>query len=319
MTSRSRRFAFSPLLIAILLVVSACGANRGAPSIALVVEPANGEADSALEVSSGEIEPLVSEILASPRFTELAYGGASENDIRADVATRALYEAVIDAELEKVGIDPASVDPTVSRGIFLEQLTGAFSATETDPQAAADEVSVEVSGYLDLLSRLVSKQTALGEFLAGDVEAPATIEIPCSSHILVTEEAVADDLIAQLADGADFGELAMEFSIDPGSGAAGGALGCTSADSFVPEFRDAVLSAPIGEVVGPVQTDFGFHIIVVTEIQEQAAPPVDPAALAAPVFEQALRGSVVVAGPALEGLQWDPATLRVVPLPGATG
>ncbi len=303
-----------------MLVVSACGVSRSASLDAVAFSLESGSADelSAVEVTSESIEPVVDEVLASPRFINLAYGAVPPEDIRADVATRVLYEEVLDLELAKVGIDPDTVDTTDAQANFALQLAGAL-ATEADPEAAAIEVGEEVSGYLDLLARLVSKQTALGEALLGDQGEPGTIEVPCASHILVATAEEADDVLAQLEDGGDFAALAMELSLDTGSGAAGGVLGCADPEQFVVEFRDAVISAPVGEIVGPVETQFGFHIIVVDEIQEQPEPVIDPATAAAPIVEAALRDLVVISGPGLEGYQWDPTVLAIVALDGATG
>jgi peptidyl-prolyl cis-trans isomerase C len=76
----------------------------------------------------------------------------------------------------------------------------------------------------------------------------------------------AEDVVARLDTGEDFGEIAGEVSQDPGSGANGGVLPCGSAGQYVAEFRDAVLVAPVGEVYSEiVESQFGFHVITVTE------------------------------------------------------
>ncbi len=82
-------------------------------------------------------------------------------------------------------------------------------------------------------------------------------------HILVSTEAACQDLNAQIAGGADFAELAQKNSSCPSS-AQGGALGVFSPGQMVKEFDDVVFSAPVGEVQGPVKTDFGFHLVEVT-------------------------------------------------------
>jgi parvulin-like peptidyl-prolyl isomerase len=73
-------------------------------------------------------------------------------------------------------------------------------------------------------------------------------------------------VFALLQDGADFAELAIERSQDPGSGANGGDLGPQQRGTFVPPFDDAVWSARTGVVLAPVESNFGFHIIEVTAI-----------------------------------------------------
>lgn len=82
-------------------------------------------------------------------------------------------------------------------------------------------------------------------------------------HILVDTEAKCADLKKQIADGADFGELAKAHSSCP-SGAEGGALGTFGPGQMVKEFDEVVFSAPVGEVQGPVKTQFGYHLLEVT-------------------------------------------------------
>ncbi len=83
-------------------------------------------------------------------------------------------------------------------------------------------------------------------------------------HILVATEAACTDLKDQIANGADFAALAQEHSQCP-SGAQGGALGTFGRGQMVIEFDEVVFSAPVGEVQGPVQTQFGFHLVEVTQ------------------------------------------------------
>ncbi len=82
-------------------------------------------------------------------------------------------------------------------------------------------------------------------------------------HILVATEVDCADLKKQIDGGADFAELAKEHSTCP-SGAKGGALGTFGPGQMVKEFDEVVFSAPIGEVQGPVKTQFGYHLLEVT-------------------------------------------------------
>ncbi len=83
-------------------------------------------------------------------------------------------------------------------------------------------------------------------------------------HILVDTEAQCVDLKNQIADGADFAEVAREHSQCP-SGRRGGELGSFGRGQMVKEFEDVVFSADVGVVQGPVETQFGYHLIEVTE------------------------------------------------------
>ncbi len=84
-----------------------------------------------------------------------------------------------------------------------------------------------------------------------------------ASHILVKEEKTAKKLKEDIDAGADFGKLAKKHSICP-SGASGGDLGFFSKGQMVKEFEDAAFSLPVGTVSGPVKTQFGYHLIMVT-------------------------------------------------------
>ena len=94
-------------------------------------------------------------------------------------------------------------------------------------------------------------------------------------HILVTtqgKETEARELVSniqqRLRAGENFGELARQYSEDPGSGRKGGDLGWFGPGTMVPSFQDAAFGARVGEVVGPVESSFGFHLIEVTHRSE---------------------------------------------------
>ena len=84
-------------------------------------------------------------------------------------------------------------------------------------------------------------------------------------HILVATEKECADLKQQIAGGTDFAELAAKHSKCP-SGKRGGELGTFGKGQMVKEFETVVFSAPVGEVQGPVKTDFGYHLIEVTAL-----------------------------------------------------
>lgn len=95
-------------------------------------------------------------------------------------------------------------------------------------------------------------------------------ETRCTRHILFNkdQQQKAEDVKAQLEDGGDFAELAKKNSQDPGSADKGGDLGCIGKGETVPSFEKAVFKAQTDEIVGPVESDFGYHIIEVTDIKE---------------------------------------------------
>jgi parvulin-like peptidyl-prolyl isomerase len=108
-----------------------------------------------------------------------------------------------------------------------------------------------------------------------------------ASHILINvgsddqNKAEAMKIYNQLKGGADFGSLAKQYSKDPGSAQNGGDLGWFGKGMMVPEFENAAFGAPVGVVQEPIKTQFGYHIIKVTDksdkkyIVEKVVNPID--------------------------------------------
>ena len=86
-------------------------------------------------------------------------------------------------------------------------------------------------------------------------------------HILVPTSEVCQDLKTQIKNGGDFAQLAQQHSKCP-SGQTGGDLGEFSPGQMVREFDDVVFKADVGAVHGPVKTEFGYHLIEITERTE---------------------------------------------------
>ncbi|MGH8323356.1 MAG: SurA N-terminal domain-containing protein, partial [Steroidobacteraceae bacterium] len=93
-------------------------------------------------------------------------------------------------------------------------------------------------------------------------------------HILIAkskddaaDRKLAQDVYAQAKAGKDFAQLAKQYSKDPGSAHNGGDLGWADRNTFVGPFTDALFGMSVGEIRGPVKSDYGYHIIRLDEIQ----------------------------------------------------
>lgn len=94
-----------------------------------------------------------------------------------------------------------------------------------------------------------------------------------AKHILIDSEDKANDIRNEIESGAkSFEDAAKEYSTCP-SASRGGDLGNFGRGQMVPEFDEAVFSAEVGQLLGPVKTQFGYHLIVVDELSlgEQAS------------------------------------------------
>ena len=108
------------------------------------------------------------------------------------------------------------------------------------------------------------------------------IQIPAGKDGDAVARKKAEDVLAQARAGKDFAALAKQYSQDVGSAAKGGDLGWAERSNFVAPFADVLFSTPVGEIRGPVKTQYGYHIIRVDDIQagktqtfEQARAEVD--------------------------------------------
>ncbi len=101
----------------------------------------------------------------------------------------------------------------------------------------------------------------LYEEVTGDL--PRIEEQVDARHILVETEQEAADIMTALQEGEAFTELARYASTDTASARLGGELGWTGRGSFVSEFEDAIFNGAIGAIIGPVSTQYGYHIIQV--------------------------------------------------------
>ncbi len=130
----------------------------------------------------------------------------------------------------------------------------------------AQEVVKDTVGEVDEAALESAYQEAIADF-EGGTEFNA-------AHILVETEEEAQALVEEARSGADFGELARENSTGP-SGPNGGALGWFGPGMMVPTFDAAVQEMEVGEIAGPVETQFGWHVIKLNEMRETAPPSME--------------------------------------------
>ncbi len=144
--------------------------------------------------------------------------------------------------------DVAEVGRDVVRDVFYYQALREALRDEIGQDVPTEELQVNVRHIL------ISFDPTLP---AGQAPPPPTDEQRAEAL------ARAEEVMQALRDGEPFADLARAMSNDTGSGAQGGELGWASPESYVTNFQDTVNEAPIGEIVGPVETEFGYHIIQV--------------------------------------------------------
>ncbi len=150
---------------------------------------------------------------------------------------------------------------------------------ESQKKAFFEPQKVKVD-FVELSFKQVAKNIEVSEdelfnFYEDESVRFTTEEERKAQHILVESKILADSIVAEIKAGGDFTELAIKHSIDTGSKDNGGDLGFFGLGVMVPEFESKVFSMKVGEVSVPVKTDFGYHIIKLTEIKASAVKPLE--------------------------------------------
>ena len=86
----------------------------------------------------------------------------------------------------------------------------------------------------------------------------------CTTHLLVETEDEARAALERIENGEAFADVAADVSTDTASAVQGGDLGCSAASGFVEPFAQAAMTAELGTPTGPVESQFGFHVLVVS-------------------------------------------------------
>lgn len=237
------------ILVVAALVLAACG---GSGAVAATV---NGE-----EITVGDIEALIDtgeqSTIPKERFSQF---------LGFDIQWRIVGNA---AE-EEFGIVVTDEAASAEADAIFEEAA----------QGMTREEFLETNGVTEEFLHQVARQQLLDEqvreVFAAEVEPPSQQDVDeviteaealyCSSHILVATEAEAEEVVTRLEAGEDFALLAAELSTDTGSGAQGGDLGCSPPDAYVGEFAEALTAAEVDVPTGPVETEFGFHVILLRE------------------------------------------------------
>ncbi|MEO6712649.1 MAG: peptidylprolyl isomerase [Mycobacteriales bacterium] len=194
------------------------------------------------------------------------------------------------------------------------------TAAAGDGVAAADlAAAVEMTTYVRVISERLGTEgpvtdAELDEFRKANADRLA--DQAQAAHILVQDEALAKKLLADIKAGADFAALAKQHNSDSTKDT-GGDLGVAPRGKYVAPFEEALWSANKGDVVGPVKTEFGYHLIKVIEIQrfEDIKEKVRAAAASSIGNARAIMafrtGAPVTVNPRFG--RWDPDGIQVVP------
>ena len=233
------------LILALALAAAACSGGSGA-EVARVGETVITEKDLADLYETGIDALPIDSGLRSTIFGLIAKV-ILPDAIRADFGVE-----VDQAEIEDV--HEAMLDQMNGAGLTPADYVGIANA---GPEMIRH--NAEIAVIREVAQRALASAPGILDQILADTTALTTV---CARHILVNTEEEAIAALDRVQGGEDFAAVADEVSIDS---PAGGDLGCRLANAYVEPFALATVEATVGEPTGPVQTQFGYHVILVTE------------------------------------------------------
>ena len=243
-------------------------------TLAVVISSCGSTSNSAAEIGGQKISRDELELT----ITELSDAGQTpvvDGEIAGDTA-RSVLTALVQGAAAKVTLKK-----------YGQEITKA----DRDEVSATIKQNTDTTAFTDHLKELIIELNAGGlalkRIVAPDAETaakmynatPASLGVMCVRHLVVKAEATAKEALAKISGGADFAEVAGEYSIEPNAKESGGALsGDKNAcmllseyqNSFDPDFTAGALLAKSGVATGPVKSSFGYHIILIRPFVEVA-------------------------------------------------
>jgi parvulin-like peptidyl-prolyl isomerase len=258
--------------------------------VGVVLAQGNGRGDAGEDpvvLRAGEYEETRTEL--EERFEIAIRGLAASQGLQLTDEIRAQLEAFKPSYLEQRATEVALLQEADRRGItisdeevdaMVEEVRGTLAEGEEfgDVLAQAgfrDEEQLRalvreteaIQRVVDVVETEIEVTDAeVEEFYQANPELFEQPEEVCARHILMESVEEAEQTLADLEAGGDFGALADERSIDTGT--QGGDLGCFGRGRMVPPFEEAAFAAEVGEPVGPVESQFGQHVILVYDRSE---------------------------------------------------
>jgi foldase protein PrsA len=261
-------------------------ASCGSSSVASAVR-ANAVTVDGTSISRRDFQHDISALAANKKFVALdkqvaAQGSASQRLFDSSgKATRVLTtswmnrlvnQIIVDREVKRLHLQISADDRTQGESQFAA-LFSTQSVQGTDivvqfPKWFRDQEKEREARLIALTHSLDARhpiaESAMLAFYTKNVGSlcPSGFEV---AHILVKTLAQAQALETQLGAGGDFATLAKTASIDTGSAAKGGSLGCFATGQYVAAFEAGVAKAKVGVPTAPVKSEFGYHIILKTK------------------------------------------------------
>ncbi|KAA0545422.1 foldase [Bacillus sp. BGMRC 2118] len=192
----------------------------------------------------------------------------------ADTLDKLISDRIIELEVKKEKV--TATDEEV--GDELQSLIESYGSEESFNEALAtsglslSDAKKEIKTFL-LTEKLLSERVTVSDeeiktYFEENKDEFGQAEQVQASHILVVDESTAQEVLAKVKAGEDFATLAEDYSTDTATAETGGDLGYFGRGEMTTEFDEAAFSLSVGSVSDPVKTEYGYHIIKVTDKKE---------------------------------------------------
>lgn len=287
-------------LLLVMVAAAACGTGSSLPKDAVATVGDQPITESAFESRLADLEEQLPDQVPDEKESPEEYRdfqaqvldymvtleiiSQKSDDLGIEVTDEELQEQV-DSIKQMFGGDQAQLEQALEeQGLTLEEFR-----TNLREQALVQEAVEAVAADIEVSEEEISS------FYEENKQQYETREQREVRHILFTPETGEDgaqaaeatdeqwskayeeamDVRNQITSGADFGEMAQEYSEDPGSKDSGGNLSFITPGSMVPAFEDAAFSLEPREISEPVKTQYGYHLIQVLEVKEGGTQSLD--------------------------------------------
>lgn len=258
-------------LIGILAISAAgCGLGNKVPDNAVAVVDGEVVTLEDYNKSFAMIEKSYNEIYGDTIWTQEVQGQTVKDMVKTQLLDSMVQEQLIIAQVKTTEFEIKDSEVEDAYAKFMEAVDKDEATKQFYTEKGIDEAFIKKQITSQFYKEEFDTQikSALEKDQAKLDELYKTYPIQIgASHILVTEEAKAKELLKKIQGGDDFAKLAKDNSIDTGSAKNGGSLGLFPRGVMVPEFEQAAFALKVGEVSEVIQSKFGYHIIKLDEIQ----------------------------------------------------
>jgi parvulin-like peptidyl-prolyl isomerase len=264
------------LLLALSILGSACGSSSTTAASVNDATISKSDIIDELKALIGAVDKVPEDVLPAADRDNLLKGLLDADrklpsaESAANLLTNKIISRLVEQSLVKYNLTVEDQDTQASTADIESSLYNYVAPKYRDAAIAEGARTSRLSRFLEDTDHVWYTDADVAAFYEMGKKDRFLGEA-CTAHILVADEALAKELLKQIKDGADFAAVAAANSTDASNKDRGGDLGCNAKGAFVPEFEAAVANAKDGDLIGPVKTDYGYHIIKVTTSYKERA------------------------------------------------